>query len=510
MTNQLVWFKRDLRCRDHAALLAAIQAGPVACVYIVEPSYWRGEDTSQRQYEFLRESLRDLFRELKKKHQLTLHVVYGEVVEVMDRLHQQLAFQAIHSHQETGNALTFERDRNLAQWCTQHKIAWHEYLQHGVFRRLRSRNTWQSQWESLMHAPIAELPAGQDAVWPWPPEVWPAWSRWERSEQATPLRQQGGRSQGMALLSSFLNTRAAHYRGAISSPLSASSACSRLSAYLSLGCLSMRETVLATQERLDQSPDEQIRKGLRAFLSRLHWHCHFIQKLESEPAIEWFNMHRGYDDLRESEWDAQRFERLQSGTTGWPLVDACVRMLRETGWLNFRMRAMLVSVAAYPLWLHWKPVGDWLASQFTDYEPGIHWSQMQMQSGTTGINTTRVYNPIKQARDQDPEGVFVRRWLPVLRRVPDVWLFEPWKMPANVQQQCGVVVGQDWPEPVVNLEYATREAKARLHQRRAQGPVKAAKAAVLERHGSRQLRNPAAKKTGAASQRANGQLSLDW
>jgi len=200
-------------------------------------------------------------------------------------------------------------------------------------------------------------------------------------------------------------------------------------------------------------------------MSRLHWHCHFIQKLETEPEIEWCNMHRGYDGLREAEWNQEHFLALTQNRTGWPLVDACVVMLRETGWLNFRMRAMLVSVAAYPLWLHWKPVGDWLATQFVDYEPGIHWSQMQMQSGTTGINTTRVYNPIKQARDHDPEGRFVRRWLPLLRKVPDSWLFEPWKMPPDVQRYCGVTVGdqgsgeQFWPIPPVDLDEATRIAK---------------------------------------------------
>jgi deoxyribodipyrimidine photo-lyase len=168
-------------------------------------------------------------------------------------------------------------------------------------------------------------------------------------------------------------------------------------------------------------------------------------------------------------------------------------MLRETGWVNFRMRAMLVSVAAYPLWLHWRPVGEWLARQFLDYEPGIHWSQLQMQSGTTGINTTRVYNPIKQAKDHDPQGHFVRRWLPVLRRVPDAWLFEPWRMPPTVQARCGVRVGIDWPLPVVDLERATREAKACLHQRRALPEVKAGEADIVRRHGSR---SRAAEQTG--------------
>jgi deoxyribodipyrimidine photo-lyase len=233
--------------------------------------------------------------------------------------------------------------------------------------------------------------------------------------------------------------------------------------------------------------DRWTRQGLQGFTSRLHWHCHFMQKLESEPAIEHHNMHRGYDGLREGDWSEDHFERLRTARTGWPLVDACVTMLQQAGWLNFRMRAMLVSVAAYPLWLHWKEVGHWLAGQFVDYEPGIHWSQMQMQSGTTGINTTRVYNPIKQAQDHDPQGVFVRHWLPTLRRVPDSWLFEPWKMPLSVQTQCGVFVGSDWPEPPVDLAVATRIAKARLHERRNTPEVRQGKQAVITQHASRRV-----------------------
>lgn len=205
----------------------------------------------------------------------------------------------------------------------------------------------------------------------------------------------------------------------ISSPLSAPTACSRLSPYLAFGCLSLREIVHAARFKSATLPASASRHkaGISAFISRLYWHCHFIQKLESEPALELRNLHRGYDGMREDDWNPRHFEALSAGRTGWPLVDACVVMLRETGWINFRMRAMLVSVAAYPLWLHWRPVGLWLARQFLDYEPGIHWSQMQMQSGTTGINVPRIYNPIKQARDHDPHGHFVRRWLPALRRV---------------------------------------------------------------------------------------------
>jgi deoxyribodipyrimidine photo-lyase len=313
------------------------------------------------------------------------------------------------------------------------------------------------------------------------------------------------------------------YRGGISSPLSAPDACSRLSAYLAWGCISMREVVQHTRAHIAKLPPQasRHRAGLTGFISRLYWHCHFIQKLESEPAIEWQNMHRGYDGLREHDFNEEHFEALKAARTGWPMVDACVTMLRETGWLNFRMRAMLVSVAAYPLWLHWRPVGEWLATQFLDYEPGIHWSQLQMQSGTTGINTTRVYNPIKQAQDHDPHGRFVRQWLPAMRQVPDTWLFEPWLMPDTMQAHLGVFVGgdinSDTPsalvQPVVDLAQATREAKQLLHSRRQTDEVKAAKKAVIDKHASRKnwsTRSATSRRSPVSTQADKQQLGFDF
>ena len=271
----------------------------------------------------------------------------------------------------------------------------------------------------------------------------------------------------------------------------------------------MREVVQQTRAQLALLPPQasRHRAGLTGFLSRLHWHCHFIQKLESEPAIEWRNMHRGYDGLREQDFNLDYFEALKNARTGWPMVDACVVMLRETGWLNFRMRAMLVSVAAYPLWLHWRPVGDWLATQFLDYEPGIHWSQLQMQSGTTGINTTRVYNPIKQAQDHDPHGQFVKRWLPRMRDVPHAWLFQPWLI-----RQDALMSGEadfDIVEPLVDLAAATRESKQRLHQLRQTPSVKAGKKEVIEKHASRKKSAPVSRPTRPRSDDKQ-QLGFDF
>ncbi len=500
MSYSVVWFKRDLRLHDHTALTHAAAHGPLLCLYVIEPSVWAQPDAARQHYEFILESLRELARALKALGG-RLHVRTGEVPVVLAQLHALSLFDRLYSHEETGNAVTFARDKAVARWCSTQGVTWQEVAQFGVVRRLVNRNHWHSAW--VAHTTAPQLPSPAPGMLHFVPSSWRAQHVLSAQELGIDAfdpseRQRGGRSAALAVLDDFLLDRCRSYRGGISSPLSAPSACSRLSPYLAYGCVSLREVVQATELKILQIKEHSayISKGLEAFLSRLHWHCHFIQKLESEPELEWRNVHRGYDGLREPDWNPAHFSALQAGRTGWPMVDACVAMLRETGWLNFRMRAMLVSVAAYPLWLHWREVGQWLARQFLDYEPGIHWSQLQMQSGTTGINTTRVYNPVKQAQDHDPHGLFVRRWLPALRRVPDTWLFEPWRMPESVQAACGVRVSADalagapdaWPLPLVDLAEATRTAKDRLHSLRQTPSVRAAKAAIVEKHASRQVR----------------------
>lgn len=504
----LVWFKRDLRVTDHAAIHAAGAAAPgqaLRGLYIAEPGLWALPDAAAQHWAFVCESLLDLGLALRSVGgELTVRT--GDAVAMLEQAWQQQPFDALFSHEETGNDFTYQRDRAVARWCLERGVRWQEWPQFGVVRRLKDRDHWHRHWQSFMSAPTWAAPneAGlsddeaqrtRTALL----RALPSHAELGLRAEMPPARQRGGRQAALAVLHDFLNDRCGQYRGGISSPLSAPSACSRLSPYLAHGCVGAREVVQATVARMAEleaigSPSAQRqRAGLSAFMSRMHWHCHFIQKLESEPELEWRNLHRGYDGLREDEFNPAHFEALTRGRTGWPMVDACVAMLRHTGWVNFRMRAMLVSVASYPLWLHWRPVGEWLATQFLDYEPGIHWSQLQMQSGTTGINTTRVYNPIKQAQDHDPHGHFVRRWLPAMRRVPEAWLFEPWKMPPELQAKYGLRVGADAdadiPLPLVALDVATREAKGRVHGLRARADVKAAKADIVRKHGSRTFRD---------------------
>lgn len=486
---QIVWFKRDLRVVDHEPLHRAAARGPVLPLYIVEPELWQQADASGRQWAFVREALLSLQDQLAELGQ-ALVVRSGDAVAVFDQLLRTQRVDAVWSHQETGNAWTFGRDRAVAGLLRDRGVDWQQLRQHGVVRGQVDRDQWSRQWERLMRAPRLAAPgltplAGVDAG------RLPDWPTAELAADDCPGRQHGGRAHAEQALRSFLDVRGERYHVEMSSPSSASTGCSRLSAHLACGALSMREVVQATRRRraqIGQSTSAQRgswTRALAAFEGRLHWHCHFMQKFESEPRIESENLHAATRGLRSPDPDPQRLRAWVSGQTGWPLVDACMRALAHSGWINFRMRAMLTAIASYQLWLHWREPGWHLARQFVDYEPGIHWSQLQMQSGTTGINTLRIYNPVKQSQDQDPHGRFIRTWLPELTAVGDAWIHTPWLMPADEQRRCGVLIDRDYPAPLVDHQAAARLARERIQQARRSGDARQQSRAIYQRHGSR-------------------------
>ena len=508
---QVVWFKRDLRWQDHAPLAEAAARGPVLPLYLVEPALWQQPDTAGRHWDFIRDSLLELRAGLAALG-APLVVRSGEAERLLERLHRRIGDFELWSHEETGNDWTYQRDRRVADWCRARAIPWTELPQNGVIRRLSSRQGWATRWEQFMRQPLAATPAGLQPVTGIDPGAIPELPDLGLGEDPCPGRQAGGRVEGERLLHDFLHRRGQRYHLELSSPLSAESSCSRLSPHLAWGTLSLREVTQATAQRLRTLPREQTdwKRALAAFNGRLHWHCHFIQKLESEPELEFRNAHRAYDGLREDEFSSEHFDAWRQGRTGLPLVDACMRALAATGWINFRMRAMLVSFAAYQLWLHWREPGLHLARLYTDYEPGIHWSQMQMQSGTTGINTVRLYNPVKQSQDQDPHGRFLRHWLPELAHVPAPLIHQPWKLSATERRQYRV---GDYPPPVVDPLESARQARERIHAvRKGEGHRQEAQS-VQARHGSRKAGLPQVSERKAAAKRAArkpaGQTQLD-
>lgn len=470
----LVWLKRDLRLADHAPLHTAQRAGAAAALFVFEPAWLRSPECDAQHVAYALQCLAPL-RDALAERGLPLLLRQGDAVTVLQALHAQQPFTHLLSHEETGPGWSYERDRAVQRWARAAGVTWLQWPQTGVVRPLRSRQGWAARWQARMDA----------TAWA-PPEALPPPLAPDTGAEALPtLAALGitaaprplpaaGEAAAQADLASFLHARGRDYRRALSSPLTAEGGCSRLSAHLAFGSVSMRQVHQATEARIQDATASGERGwayALRGFGGRLRWHCHFMQKLDDEPAIEHRHFARACDGLRPGEdealgappWDDEaqrRFDAWCAGRTGFPMVDACMRSLNATGWLNFRMRAMLVSFASYHLWLHWRPTGLHLARQFLDFEAGIHWSQMQMQSGTTGINTLRIYSPAKQAADHDTEGVFVRRW------VPD------WGTPA-------------YPAPIVDERAAVAHAKERLYGLRRSDAARAEADAVQQRHGSR-------------------------
>jgi deoxyribodipyrimidine photo-lyase len=502
----VVWFKKDLRWHDHAPLANAAEwatqsGGRVLPLWVYEPAMWQQSDMAAQHAVFANECLAELdaWIQTSSLQNAQLCRLHGEMTDALTELHARLGPFTLVSTEETGNAWSYERDLAVVDWCKTNNVEWREFPSNGVVRRLLSHGGGRNRW--ALHR-VKRL---QGAVLPAPEKV-----RWVETHALNdlntcqemsaadlgvtgidkPSRKRGGRPLALHELHTFLQQRGRTYRFDMSSPVTAPESCSRISAQLAWGTLSIRECVQATAQRRAElqamhsgERPEGFLASLKSFESRLHWHCHFIQKLESEPAIELRNVNRGFGNLRNegklTDAENSRLIAWCEGQTGFPFIDACMRSLNATGWINFRMRAMLVSFGAYQLWLHWRHLGLHLAQQFTDYEPGIHWSQCQMQSGVTGINTIRIYSPTKQSHDQDPTGVFIRQWVPELANIAVVapeFIHEPWLMPQPPS---------NYPAPVVELKAATLAAKEKIYGKKSEKEVQTEAARVYEKHGSR-------------------------
>lgn len=481
--HALIWLKRDLRLHDHAPLTAAADFDAAAALYVIEPAWLASPECDGAHVAFVLDGLAELRSTLAERG-LPLLVRVGEVREVLDALRAHFPFTDLLSHEETGPGWSYARDRAVAAWCRERSVRWREWPQNGVVRRLRSRDGWARQWHARMSISPLSPPAGFRGASGLRVEALPDLPSLGLAPHGKTLQPAGERA-ARATLRSFLDHRGHAYLKAISSPLSAETGGSRLSPYLAFGMLSMRTAHQATATWIARSDNGFAKRALRGFSGRLHWHCHFMQKLESQPSMEFRNLARSVDGLREGEFNRGHFEAWCAGQTGYPMVDACMRSLHATGWLNFRMRAMLVSFASYHLWLHWREPGLFLARQFLDFEPGIHWSQFQMQSGTTGINALRMYSPTKQAREQDPHGIFIRRWLPELARVPLPLLAEPWRLTTGQQRVAGCMIGEHYPAPLIEERSALAHARERMHDARRELDARREAAAIQQQHGSR-------------------------
>ena len=496
---QVVWFKRDLRVHDHAPLLEASRRGPVVCLYVYEPSLLHSSaESSAAQLGFHQRSLNGLRDSLRRVGgELTLRV--GELPGVLDALLAEQPFEHLWAFEETGTFETYERDERVRAWAKARGVPFTELPKDGVIRRLASRDDWAGAWRARMQQPLAPPPECLTS-----PRLEPGCFKSPRDfglASTQPLALVGGEEKARELLGSFLETRSRHYRKGMASPVTAFGSSSRLSPYLAWGNLSVRQAYTSRRWRVMKCSSKRKgtgdgkrpgsvkswRRSLASFLSRLSWHDHFIQKLEDEPELEFRNPNRGFDGLREGEFNESLLRRLESGPDRLPLgrrlyalsqgdglaalqdarVYRVVRLvppvapLARDGTLSGRAVARLR--AGHPLAADAHAVGR------DGHQHGAHLLAAQTS-----------------AEDQDPEGIFIRRWVPELdRAVPDAYLAEPHTAPPLVQGMAGCVIGKDYPAPVVDPKEAYAEAKRRMGEAKASAEVQRLKREVYRRHGSR-------------------------
>ncbi len=458
----LVWFRRDLRDYDHAALHAALEPHrAVHCAFVFDTEILDalGSNTDRR-VTFIWESVRELKAALEARGG-GLHVLHGRALDAIPRLARSLGVVAVYANRDY-EPLAIARDAEVAERLREAGIDFRTRKDQVIFEldevRTRSgdafsvftpyKRAWLAKLEPWHFAPL-EIKRLASRLAPAPAGPMPALEalRFERAEPPLPA----GMSGGARLWKAFRN-RLADYAARRDFPALAGT--SRLSVHLRFGTVSIRELVRHARARHSA--------GAETWLSELIWREFYFAILAVRPDVVDHAFRRAYDDLQ-WENDEAGFRAWCEGRTGYPLVDSAMRELNATGAMHNRLRMVTASFLVKDLGVDWRRGERYFANKLLDYDLAANNGGWQW-SASTGCDAQpwfRIFNPVTQSRRFDPEGAYIRRWIPELARAPDKLVHAPWEMAPLEQQAAGCVIGRDYPAPVVRHEEARQRTLAR-------------------------------------------------
>ncbi|MFN2150851.1 MAG: cryptochrome/photolyase family protein [Anaerolineales bacterium] len=464
MNNTIWWVRRDLRLSDNQALYAAVQSGDqVTPVFIIDPRLTETQPLPQKRIDFLWGGLQALDKSLRARGS-RLIVRRGDPLEELAHLVKESKASAVYA-EEDFTPFARRRDRAIARELPLHllpgltmffpdsvrKADGNPYTVFTPFSKAWHR-TLQGNSRKLLSAPERMATPIEITSLPLPNPV--------GNVQFPP-----GEIEALHRLQNFTTgNHAPIYQYADQRDRPDLPGTSTLSPYLRFGMLSARQAVFAAEQAAQLAPDETARQGAQTWLNELIWREFFISILFHFPDV----MKESFrPELRQISWRNNEVEFLawKEGQTGYPIVDAAMRQLAKTGWMHNRARMIVASFLVKDLLINWRWGERWFMQMLVDGDPAANTGGWQWSAGT-GTDAApyfRIFNPVLQGKKFDPQGDYVRQWVPELANLPPKFIHNPWEMPHQLQIQFNVLLGVEYPFPIVDHTLA-RERTLEAYQ----------------------------------------------